>query len=92
VTVRLSLPARLDSAAALSLAEELRAHQASDVVVDAEGVTLFGARGAQTLLVAARAWRRTGRSLSLTNLSPEVRGQLADLGLSSSVLLEGARS
>jgi chemotaxis protein CheX len=87
---RVALPPRVDRAAAAALAEELRAHAASDVTVDAAAVTQLGALGLQTLLVAARAWRDADRAFAVENIGPEVAGQLADLGLDDLSLLEGA--
>lgn len=84
------LPPRLDSAAAVVLARMLADRQGADVVLDASGVDLLGAKAMQTLLVAAAAWRRAGHVLSVINLPAEARTQLADLGLSDLSLLEGA--
>jgi anti-anti-sigma regulatory factor len=87
---RLVLPARVDRAAAAALTEELRAHAAADVAVDAGAVTQLGALGLQTLVVAARAWRDAGHDFAVHDIGPEVAGQLADLGLADLSLLEGA--
>lgn len=90
MTEPLALPARLDSAAAVQLAQTLAERQGEDVVVDAAAVEHLGALGMQTLLVAASAWRAVGKDLSVINISAKVRSQFADLGLSDTSLLEGA--
>jgi anti-anti-sigma regulatory factor len=90
MTAPVMLPARLDSAAAVSLARALADRQGADVVLDASAVELLGARAMQTLLVASAAWRAGGRTLSVVNLPAAMRAQLADLGLSDTSLLEGA--
>ena len=86
------LPARLDSAAAVQLALTLRDRQGADVVLDASGVDLLGARAVQTLLVAAMAWREAGNAFSVANLPTGICGQLAALGLSDHSSLEGIRA
>ena len=87
---RIALPPRVDSAAAVRLAEDLRTRAARDVTVDAAAATHLGALGLQTLLVAARAWRDAGHAFAVENIGPDVAGQLADLGLADLSLLEGA--
>jgi chemotaxis protein CheX len=86
------LPARLDSAAAFQLADALRAHEGADVVLDASGVELMGAKAMQTLLVAAAAWRAAGHRFAVADLSDKARGQLAVQGLADLSLIEGAAS
>jgi anti-anti-sigma regulatory factor len=90
VIAPVTLPARLDSAAAGSLAQTLADRQGGDVVLDASSVDLFGAKAMQTLLVAAKDWHSAGHGFSVINLSSAVRAQLADLGLSDTSLFEGA--
>lgn len=89
---RIVLPPRVDRAAAAALAEDLRARTGTAVAVDAAEVTQIGAPALQTLVVAARAWRDMGHPFTVENIGPEVRGALADLGLSDLSLLEGAAS
>lgn len=84
------LDARLDSAAADALAERLGTLQGQDVILDGSGVTLFGAKALQTLIVAVRAWSDAGQALSVQNLSPEAAAQIADLGLDDISLVTGA--
>jgi anti-anti-sigma regulatory factor len=89
-SVPVRLPARLDSAAAGSLVQTLAERQGGDVVLDAAGVDLLGAKAMQTLIVAAKDWHSAGHGFSVINLSSAVRAQLADLGLSDTSLFEGA--
>jgi anti-anti-sigma regulatory factor len=89
VTAPVILPAKLDSAAAVHLTHTLKARQGTDVVLDAAGVDLLGARAVQTLLVAAASWHAAGLPLSFANLSASVRTQLADLGFPDANLFEG---
>jgi chemotaxis protein CheX len=84
------LPARLDSAAAMSLADRLRDLQGTDVVIDASRVELLGARAMQTLLLAAASWRAAGLGFAVINVSAGARTHLSDLGLSDMSLIEGA--
>jgi chemotaxis protein CheX len=90
MTAPVVLPARLDSAAAIQLASELRGREGADVALDASGVEVVGAKAMQTLVVAAASWRAAGHRFSLTDLPEKVRGQLAMLGISDLSLLEGA--
>jgi len=90
VSVPVVLPARLDSAAAVQLAATLQDRVGTDVVLDASGVDLLGAKALQTLLVAAGAWRAAGHVFSVADLRTEVRGQIATLGLSDLSQLEGS--
>lgn len=90
MTASVVLPARLDSAAAVQLAGELRDCEGADVVVDASGVEVMGARAAQTLIVAAAAWRAAGHGFSVTAIPEKVRGQLDIMGLADLSLIEGA--
>jgi anti-anti-sigma regulatory factor len=90
MTAPVLLPARLDSAAAVQLARDLREREGTPVTLDASQVDLLGARAVQTLLVAAAAWRAAGVSFAVVNLPDGVRGQLATLGLSDIRAMEGA--
>lgn len=90
MTAPVLLPARLDSAAAVQLAHDLRYREGAPVTLDASQVELLGARALQTLIVAAGAWRAAGASFSVVNLSDAVRGQIATLGLSDTRSIEGA--
>jgi len=90
MTAPVVLPARLDSAAAIQLASELGAHEGADVLLDASGVELMGAKAMQTLVVAAASWRAAGLGFALTDLPEKVRGQLVLLGLADLSLIEGA--
>lgn len=91
MTAPLRLPARLDSAAAIRLARDLQDRDGTPVVLDAAQVDLLGARALQTLLVAASAWRAAGTPFAVVNLPPEVRGQLATLGLPDTRPIEGRK-
>lgn len=86
----MQLPSRLDTAAALQLARELRARDGTPVVLDAAEVDLMGAKAVETLLVAAAAWRAAGVPFGVINLPDPVRGQLATLGLPDTRSIEGA--
>lgn len=90
MTAQVVLPARVDSTAAVALAEQLRAACGADLVVDASATTHLGALGLQTLLVAAGAWRDGGLRFTVATLSAEVAGQLAEMGLTDLSVLEGA--
>lgn len=90
MTAPVTLPARLDSAAAVQLNQTLRERVGADIVLDAGRVELLGARAMQTLLVASASWRAAGLAFSVINLPPGVRTQLSDLGLPDTRLFEGA--
>ncbi len=83
------LTARLDSAAAAALAEDLGTHLEHDIEIDAGEVTHFGALALQTLVVAAAHWRAAGREFLFTNVPPEIRAQIADLGMTDLTPLTG---
>jgi chemotaxis protein CheX len=84
------LPARLDTSAAITLARALQEHEGKDVLIDASGVDLVGAKAMETLLVAAASWRAAGRSFSIASLPDSARRQLSAMGLDDLTLLEGA--
>jgi chemotaxis protein CheX len=90
VTAPVILRARLDSAAAITLAGMLRDLQGTDVVIDASRVELLGAKAMQTLLLAAASWRAAGLGFTVTNVSAMATRHLSDLGLSDMRLIEGA--
>ena len=90
MTAPVVLPARLDSAAAIQLAQTLREMDGADVALDAAGVEMMGAKAMQTLLVAQAAWAAAGLRLSVTGLSDKIRSQVALMGLSDLALIEGA--
>jgi chemotaxis protein CheX len=89
MTAALKLPPKLDLSAAESLLAELCAAQ-GDLDLDASEVTHFGALAAQTILVAASAFRDAGRTLRLTACSDATQDNLARMGLSPETLGNGA--
>ena len=76
-----ALPARLDSAAARRLASELAAQEGAALALDASGLEMLGAAGAEVLISAARTWKATGQALRLDGLSDKIRDDLDRLGL-----------
>lgn len=77
----LALTSRVDLSQIASLAAQLRAHQGADLVIDASGVTHFGALGLQLLASAARTWRSAGNRLFITPRSPAFDDALAQMGV-----------
>ena len=69
MSVALKLPARLDSAAAGPLAEELRGLKNQPVTLDASDVTGGGALGLQVLVSACRQWRADAQPFQVTDIS-----------------------
>ncbi|MDJ1007087.1 MAG: STAS domain-containing protein [Paracoccaceae bacterium] len=89
VSARFELPEKLDTAAVPDLIAALRAHQGSNLVLDAGGLTQIGGLAVQTMIVAANDWQDGGHILTLEGVSDDVRSQLQLLGTSPEVLTEG---
>ncbi|WP_299287972.1 STAS domain-containing protein [uncultured Tateyamaria sp.] len=87
----LVLPARLDVAGVGDVHARLHAVPAgAELRVDASKVTLMGALGAQLLLSAGKTARNAGGTLDLIDVSERAVEQLADMGLTPEILMEGA--
>ncbi len=79
----LSLPARIDNAAASMLRDMLLAKQGASLRLDASAVTKIGTLSVQVLLAARKTWIADGKSLSLSNPSDLMSVKLAQIGLTS---------
>lgn len=77
------LPRFLDRGTADCLRQELLDHQQSDLVIDASGVELLGARCAETLLSACRLWAKNGKQFSIGEASKAFSKDLALLGFTT---------
>lgn len=85
----LTLPAKLDLAAADQLVTSLKA-QEGDISLDAAEVTHMGAICLQALIAASAHARSHGHAFELRNVSDKVAAQLAVMGTSPQELMEGA--
>jgi chemotaxis protein CheX len=82
----------LDLAAAQTLVNDLSNQDLSgNVVLDASEVTHLGALCVQALLAGARAAHAAGGSLKIENVQEKVDDQLASMGLSKELVMEGAQ-
>ncbi|MBY6089611.1 STAS domain-containing protein [Pseudooceanicola sp. 502str34] len=91
MTVNVTLPPRLDVAAAGPLAEELRSRLAAaeDLVIDAGPVSHLGALCLQVLLAAATSAREAGRGFRLIQMSDRVLDQARFMGFTPETIAEG---
>lgn len=81
----LTLPPRLDMAAAAALWQRIASTQ-GDVILDGTALHHLGAAGLQVLLMTDRLARQGRRNFRLTDLRPELRGMLAAANLSALVV------
>jgi anti-sigma B factor antagonist len=90
----LTLRGELDLASAPQLKAELRRAEATEtamVVVDLAGVEFMDSSGLHVLLAARECLRRTGRPLSLSRVSPQVRRLLELTRMLELFSVEGLR-
>lgn len=89
MTERRELPEKLDTAAVPGLIAVLRESQGANLALDAALLTHVGGLAVQAIIVAANDWQDAGHSLTLENVSDEVREQMRLLGTAPDVLTEG---
>ncbi|MCA0921661.1 STAS domain-containing protein [Pseudooceanicola nanhaiensis] len=91
MTVNMTLPARLDVAAAGQLAEDLRSRlsDTGDIVIDAGPVAHLGALCLQVLLAAATSAHAAGRGFRLIQMSDRVLEQARYMGFTPETIAEG---
>ena len=88
----LILPDCLDSSAASSIKEMLRARRGNAIVVDASQVRRVGAQSLQVLVAAARTWQADQQSYRVTGASAELLETIALIGLPhEDLLFEGSQ-
>ncbi len=86
---RIVLAERLDTGSAVTLAADLsKLPTDARVVLDASGVTHFGAQAVQVILSAARTFHAGGGALECADCSERAETQLAAMGLSGTRLTE----
>ena len=92
MTERIVLADRLDTAGAVALAAELsRAPVDGHVILDATGVTHFGAQAVQVVISAAKTLKGGGGTLECSGISDRAATHLAAMGLSFDELPEGVQ-
>jgi len=79
---RITVPNKLDSAAAIKLKIALDARIGEPISLDARAVTLIGAQSVQVLLAAKAKWSTHGQQFDILNLSNEIIQILGMLGVS----------
>ncbi len=82
------LAAKLDTAAAMALRDELAKAQGADLVLDGSQVELLGGLCLELLLSACAHWRRSGHDVTFENVSQNMINDLSHYGLSPEKLLE----
>lgn len=82
---RIVLSSKLDFRASETLAEELRAHRGSDIVIDCQEVEQLGAHALQTLVVASASWRKDGHAFAVENLSGNTVEQMTTMGFQQTI-------
>lgn len=85
----LSLPAKMNTAAAEQLVADLRSVD-GNFVLDATETTYVGALCMQALVAASRHAATTGASFEITGVSEAVEQQFAVMGVSPKNLMEAA--
>lgn len=92
MTDTITLPARMDGSVLKDMLPTLvAAVKAKALCVDAQEVSHFGALGAQLILAAARDVRNAGGTFEMTAISDRAREQLAAMGLSPEMIMEGTQ-
>ena len=88
----LTLPTRLDSAAAEAFRSQLLERQGQPLRLDGQDTTLLGGRCLEILVAARRSWSKAGQQLSITRPSDALRRDLRLLGVSADIIEEGRES
>jgi len=86
----LSLEGKLDLSAVPQLHDDLMACAGKDVIVSLAKVTQLGALCVQTLIAAANSARGGGHDFTLAEPSDRVLGQLAAMGMTPEMIMEGS--
>lgn len=86
----LSLPARIDNAAAEPLRQLLLARRGAPLQLDASGVEKLGTLSVQVLLAARKTWEADGLSLAVRDASEIMVAKLAQIGLTAARFETGA--
>ena len=83
------LSPKLDLAAASALLTTLRAHQATDLVIDMSKVKHLGALCLQVLLAMAKTSNAQNRTMTITNTSDRVIDQMRLMGMTPETIARG---
>ncbi|MGC1496001.1 MAG: STAS domain-containing protein [Sulfitobacter sp.] len=86
---QLSLSGKLDLAAVGGLHADLLARIGQDITLNMAHVTHLGALCVQTMIAAAKSTHDAGCSFHMTETSDRVLGQLAAMGLTPEIIMEG---
>lgn len=88
---RVMLNERLDTTAAVALAEDLGQRETkSSVVLDASQVTHFGAQALQVILSARRTFEAAGGSITCVDFHERAENHLSAMGVRAADLTETA--
>ncbi len=64
-------------------------HRGSDAEIDVAGVSTFGGRLIELILIAERQWQADGRKLCLINHTPELAERMTGFGLPARLFSNG---
>jgi len=78
-----SLPSKLNSAAAADILASVKGQQGNPLCLDASQVTTVGAQCLQILVAAQRFWQAAEQKFEIINLSEAVRDNLPVYGLTA---------
>lgn len=81
MTKHLTLPSRLDTSGASSLAQALTANRGQSLTLDASEVAMIGALSFEVIIAAGRQWAIDGQPLALGRLSDRYLAACDALGL-----------
>lgn len=87
---RIPLAAKLDTAAAAPLRDDIAAARGEDLVLDGAGVEQLGALCLEVLMSAHALWTAEGRSVTIENASAQMADDLGRFGLTPDTLAECA--
>lgn len=87
---QVSLPPKLDTAAAAVLRTELENAAGDNIAFDGSGVEQLGAACLEMLLSAVVLWRQAGHAITFENLSETMTQDLRIFGLTPDCLAEYA--
>jgi len=87
--VLITLPERLDTAAASDVLANLIGYKGHDICLDFKDVKMLGTLCLQVLLNTRHHWQADGNVVSLKNIMPEVAKALADFAATPKSLMTG---
>ena len=87
---KVSLSAKLDTAASALLRDEFLTHENEDLVLDGSAVEQLGGQCLELIMSVGVLWAKAGHKVTLEAPSPQMVDDLKRFGLTPDTLLESA--